>query len=83
MLIPYLISIHWFREMEKLSAFEREQGESILLCYYDDQGSVEKYATEVTDNDEILKVEAFNFLDYYIPEFDKYGQPGYYNIEVK
>ena len=82
-LIPYLISIRWFREMEKLSAFEREQGEAILLCYYGDEGSVEKYASAVTDNDEILKVEAFNFLDYYIPEFDKYGEPGYYNIEVK
>ena len=82
-LIPHLMSIRWFREMEKLSAYEREQGEAILLCYYDDEGGVEKYFDPVTDNDEILKVEAFNYLDYTIPQFDKYGEPLYYNIQVK
>jgi len=82
-LIPYLMSREWFREMEKLSAFEREQGEAILLCYYGDEGKVENYNTEVTDNSEILKVESFSPLLYHIPEFDEFGDPKYYNIEVK
>jgi len=82
-LLEYLISIRWFREMEKLSAYEREQGEAILLCYYDDEGGVDKYFDPVTDNQDILKVEAFNWLNYTIPEFDKCGEPLYYNIEVK
>jgi len=83
LLIPYLMSIRWFREMEKLSAFEREQGEAILLCYYDDEGGVEKYMTPAPDTWDIRKVEAFNFLDYNIPQFDQFGEPLYYNIEVK
>lgn len=82
-LVDYLISIHWFREMEKLCAYEREQGESILLCYYGDEGSIEKYKNPVTDNDEIMKVEAINYLNYYIPTFNKYGEPDWYDIEVK
>jgi len=82
-LIPYLMGRNWFREMEKLSAFEREQGEAILLCYYGDEGNVESYKNEVTDNQEILKVEAFSPLYYHIPKFDKYGEPDYYEIQVK
>ena len=82
-LVDYLMSIRWFREMEKLCAYEREQGEAILLCYYGDEGSVDKYMNPVTDNDEILKVEALNYLNYYIPTFDKYGEPEWYDVEVK
>lgn len=82
-LIPYLMEIHWFKEMEKLTAYEREQGEAILLCYYDDEGTIDKYKEQIEDNREILKVEAFNYLNYNIPEFDKYGEPLYYNIQVK
>jgi len=82
-LVPYLMSRSWFREMEKLSAFEREQGEAILLCYYGDEGNIENYKNEVTDNAEILKVEAFSPLYYHIPKFDKFGEPEYYEIQVK
>ena len=82
-LVDYLMSIRWFREMEKLCAYEREQGEAILLCYYGDEGSVDKYKDAVTDNDEILKVEAINYLNYYIPTFNKYGEPDYYDVQVK
>ena len=82
-LVEYLMSIRWFREMEKLCAYEREQGEAILLCYYGDEGDVDKYMQPMTDNDEILKVEAINYLNYYIPTFDKYGEPEFFDVEVK
>ncbi len=82
-LTKYLMSREWFREMEKVSAFEREQGEAILLCYYGDEGDVEQYKEEVSTNKEILKVEAFSPLTYNIPQFDKFGDPEYYNIQVK
>ena len=83
LLLNYLMSRGWYTEMEKLSAYEREQGEAILLCYYDDQGDLDKYWTEVTPNDEILGVEAFHPIHYHIPEFDKYGHPARYRIQVK
>jgi len=80
---PYLRSRNWFREMEKVTAFEKEQGESILLCYYDDQADLEQMRTAVTMNDEILRVEAFNKLDYWIEGFDEYGEPTFYWINLK
>jgi hypothetical protein len=82
-LTNYLLKIRWFQEMEKLTAYEREQGEAILLCYYGDTGDLKKYKTKVSDNDEILRVEAFSPIDYHIPEFDKYGDPKLYRITVK
>ncbi|MFX0070700.1 MAG: anti-CBASS protein Acb1 family protein, partial [Candidatus Hermodarchaeota archaeon] len=83
LLTNYLISRRWFREMEKVSAYEREQGEAILLCYYKDEGGIEKYKYPVSPYAEILKVEAFSPLHYQIPQFDKYGDPALYRIEVK
>jgi len=82
-LVPYLRSRRWFKEMEKLSAYNIEQGESILLKYYDDQGDIETYALPVAETAEILRVEAFNILDYHIPEFDVYGDPMLYEITVR
>lgn len=82
-LIPYLRSRKWFREMEKLTAFYIEQGEAVLMCYYDDQGDIEKYMTPVKNTDEILGVEAFNYRDYHINRFNKKGEPSMYEITVK
>lgn len=82
-LIPYLRSRKWFTEMQKFSAYRYEQGEAILLCYYKDQGQIDNYKNPVTEFDEIIGVEAFNPIDYWIPEFDKYGEPKYYQITVK
>lgn len=82
-LITHLRKLHWFREMEKLSAYEREQGESILMNYYDDQGGIEKYKNPIPKNKPILRVEAFSPLHYHIEGFDKYGKPKMYKIEVK
>ena len=82
-LFKHLIKLNWFQEMEKLSAFEREQGESILLNYYNDGGNVEAFKTPIKKNLPILRVEAFSPLRYSIPEFDKHGKPKYYLIEVK
>jgi len=82
-LVPYLRSRKWFKEMEKLSAYHIEQGESILLLYYKDQGDIFDYMKPVLDTDEILGVEAFNLIDYWIPEFDKKGEPARYEITVK
>lgn len=82
-LIPYLRSRKWFKEMEKLSAYFIEQGESIMLLYYDDQGSIENYINPPPKNAEILRVEAFNILDYHIPNFDEKGDPALYEITVK
>lgn len=81
-LLTHLQDIHWFREMEKLSAFEREQGESILMLYSDDEGGIDKYVNELDINAPILKVEAFSPLHYHIKGFDKKGKPEMYRIEV-
>ena len=82
-LIPYLRGRKWFKEMEKLTAFQIEQGESILLLYFKDQGYIHNYKNSVNDNDEIIGVEAFNTIDYHIPRFDKKGEPAEYQILVK
>lgn len=82
-LFSHLIRLNWYQEMEKLSAFEREQGEAILMCYYGDEGDVKKYKDPINRFKSILKVEAFSPLRYSIPAFDKYGKPAYYRIEVK
>ena len=82
-LILHLMKLRWFREMEKLSAYEREQGEAILMNYYDDEGGIHKYKNPIGKNKQILKVEAFSPLHYHIPAFDRYGKPEYYLIQVK
>jgi len=82
-LVPYLRTRKWFKEMEKLSAYYIEQGESILLLYFKDQGDIYNYKNPVTEFDEITRVEAFNVIDYHIPHFDKYGDPAVYEITVK
>ena len=82
-LVPYLRSRKWFQEMEKLSAYFIEQGESILLLYYKDQGDIYNYKNPVSKTAEITRVEAFNVIDYHIPSFDKYGDPARYEITVK
>lgn len=82
-LIPYLRGRKWFKEMEKLTAYQIEQGESILLLYFKDQGDIHKYYEPVSLNEEILGVEAFNIIDYHIPRFDRKGEPAEYQILVK
>jgi hypothetical protein len=82
-LVPYLRTRKWFKEMEKLSAYAIEQGESILLCYYKDQGDIYRYSEPIGRLDEIMRVEAFNIIDYHIESFDKYGDPAMYEITVK
>ena len=80
-LVDYLVSRQWFREMEKVTAYEREQGEAILLCYYGDD--IKNFKTKVTDNDEILRVEAFSPLNYSVVKYDDKGEPSLYRIIVK
>jgi len=82
-LVPYLKSRKWFREMQKLTAYYIEQGEAILMLYYNDQGNIENYKDPVGKTKEILGVEAFNVLDYWIPAYDKKGEPARYEITVK
>jgi hypothetical protein len=82
-LVPYLRKLKWFREMEKLTAYYLEQGESILLLYFKDQGDIYHYDKAIKPTDEIIGVEAFNTIDYHIPEFDKKGEPARYEITVK
>jgi len=82
LLITHLQSIRWFREMEKLSAYEREQGEAILMLYSNDEGDIDKYITPLDLNKPILKVEAFSPLRYHIRGFDAKGNPRMYRIEV-
>lgn len=82
-LIPYLQSRRFFQEMEKFTAYVKEQGESILLCYYKDSGNPDNYVNPISKSDEILRVEAFNPIDYWIPEFDKHGDASLYRITVK
>lgn len=82
-LMPYLRSRQWFREMEKLSAYYIEQGEAVLMLYYNDQGDIHHYDRPISPKAEILRVEAFNVIDYHIPEFDKKGDPARYEISVK
>lgn len=83
LIFSHLMKLNWYQEMEKLSAFEREQGEAILLCYYGDEGDIKKYKDPINRFKSILKVEAFSPLRYSIPAFDKYGKPAYYRIQVK
>ena len=82
-LVPYLKSRRWFREMQKLTAYYIEQGEAILMLYYNDQGNIDNYKNQVRKGKEILGVEAFNVLDYWIPAYDKKGQPSRYEVTVK
>lgn len=82
-LVPYLRSRNWFREMQKLTAYYIEQGEAILMLYYNDQGSIDSYENPVKKNAEILGVEAFNVIDYWIPIYDKKGKPAMYQVTVK
>lgn len=82
-LVPYLKSRRWFREMQKLTAYYIEQGESILMLYFDDQGNVDNYVNPVKKGKEVLGVEAFNVIDYWISEWDKKGQPKKYQVTVK
>ena len=82
-LIPYLRSRTWFQEMEKLTAYEKEQGEGILILYYKDQGTIQNFKNPVTIDDEILKVEAINPIDYYIDRWDSHGDPENYRVAVK
>lgn len=83
LLVPYLRTRKWFKEMEKFTAYCLEQGEAILLLYYKDQGDIYNYVTPVNDKAEITRVEAFNVIDYYIPKWDKKGDPAMYSITVK
>jgi len=78
----HLKNIGWYEQMEKISGYEREQGESILMLYYDDEGGVEKYKTAISPKKQILKVEAINKINYHIPSFNKFGQPEWYNVLV-
>ena len=80
---PYLRSRRWFKEMEKLTGYYLEQGESILLLYYKDQGNIHNYHKRISPLAEIIGVEAFNVLDYRVKEFDKKGEPSEYEITVK
>jgi hypothetical protein len=82
-LVPYLKSRKWFREMQKLTAYYIEQGEAILMLYFNDQGNVDNYSNPVKKGKEILGVEAFNVIDYWIPAYDKKGEPARYEITVK
>lgn len=82
-LVPYLKSRIWFREMQKLTAYYIEQGEAILMLYYNDQGNLDRYAKPVRKGKEVLGVEAFNVLDYWIPEYNKKGKPSKYMVTVK
>ena len=82
-LVPYLRTRKWFKEMEKFTAYCLEQGEAIVLLYYNDQGDIHKYKNKIGDKAEIMRIEAFNVIDYYIPEWDKKGDPAKYMITVK
>lgn len=82
-LIPYLRTRRWFREMEKLSAYVYEQGESILLLYFENDNDIYNWQQEPRENAQILRVEAFNHLDYHIHEFLPNGDPKNYEVLVK
>lgn len=80
-LVEYLISRHWFREAKKLTGFYLEQGESIMICY--DGSEIKNFKYPMSDNKQILRVEAFSPIDYYIRKYDKYGDPELYAIKIK
>lgn len=82
----YLKTRSWFLEMEKLTAFSREQGEAILLLYTADVNGMPDWDSmedPVDMDEEILMVEAFNRCDYDILLWDDYGEPELYNITYK
>lgn len=82
-LIPYLRSRRFFREGQKFSGYRYSQGESIWLLYFKDGGNLDNFANPVSMYDEVLEMEAISPIDYYIPDFDKYGEPERYEIAVR
>jgi hypothetical protein len=85
LLRAHLKRLNWIKEMRKFEGFRYEQGEAILLCYYDEPTDPDhKYLeTAIHPNSEIVGVEAFNLNDYNIIKWDSYGEPETYSIKVK
>lgn len=77
----YLKTRNWFKEMEKLTGYMREQGEGLLLLYFDEDLKLDAYDTPVDVNEEILGVEAFNKINYDIIEWDDNGEPVRYSLK--
>lgn len=82
-LIKYLISRKFFQESEKITGWEIVQGETILMKYFSDEGDINKYQYPPPLGSEILGVEAINKKEYHISEFDEFGNPKWYLVQVK
>jgi hypothetical protein len=82
-----------FYDMARLAtAFDYEQGESLLNIYREGDGALKydqiesgdpNYAGFQTPADttkDIIRVEAINHIDYTIPQIEAFGDPTYYRI---
>lgn len=83
-LLAYLKTRTWLRSMRIFTGGWIEQGETALLLYFDEI-SGDNYAhfeTPIDKNEEILKVEAVNYMDYKILTWDDYGYPEMYVVNI-
>ena len=78
-LTKHFNSILFYQEAMKATAFDREQGESLLHAHR--EGDDYKKLFEAPDySKRILRCEAINKIDYSIPRIEEFGIPNYYRI---
>jgi hypothetical protein len=84
----YMKSRDFFREMRIFTGGLYEQGEASLLLYINpdqDQPQLsdfDHFERPVSKDAEILKVEAVNYMDYKILQWDDHGEPLMYDVSV-
>lgn len=81
----HLKRLNWIKEMRKFAGNLYEQGESITLNYYKEpvDDSCLYLETEIPENAEIIGCESFSYMDYKIIEWDGFGEPVFYNINLR
>ena len=85
--VDYMKSRNWFREMRIFTGGLYEQGEASLLLYFDPDmdppmPDLSHFEREIDMDAEILKVEAINFMNYKILQWDDFGEPLMYSVSV-
>lgn len=81
----YLKSRNWIKEMRKFTGNLYEQGEAIVLRYYNEITDEEDdyFEKPIPLNTEILGYEAFNLRDYKVLRWDENGKPLLYSIGLR
>lgn len=84
-LVLLLQSREYIDEMKKFTGHWLSQGECILHLLFNEDiwNNPDILETEISENEEILKVEAYNKINYNIIKWDEYGDPEYYTIRMR